>query len=108
MAGILGTSFVGLTVLAEHIRPTPTETGESVNSIIGRTVFGGTGVLYWILQAATAGILILAANTAYADFRDSRHSWARTDTYPGSSRTGATGWCSPTASCSSPRRRRCC
>lgn len=68
MAGILGVSFIGLTVLAEHIRPTPTETGESVNSIIGRTVFGGTGALYWVLQAATAGILILAANTAYADF----------------------------------------
>ena len=68
MAGILGVSFIGLTVLAEHIRPTPTETGESVNSIIGRTVFGGTGVMYWVLQASTAGILILAANTAYADF----------------------------------------
>jgi amino acid transporter len=68
MAAILGVSFIGLTVLAEHIRPTPTETGESVNSIIGRTVFGGTGGLYWVLQAATAGILILAANTAYADF----------------------------------------
>jgi len=68
MAGILGVSFIGLTVLAEHIRPTPTETGESVNSIIGRTVFGGTGLPYWILQASTAGILILAANTAYADF----------------------------------------
>lgn len=68
MVGILGTSFVGLTVLAEHIRPTPSETGESVNSIIGRTVFGGTGTMYWILQASTAGILILAANTAYADF----------------------------------------
>lgn len=68
MAVILGVSFVGLTVLAEHIRPTPTETGESVNSIIGRTVFGGTGFMYWVLQASTAGILILAANTAYADF----------------------------------------
>jgi len=68
MAGILGGSFIGLTVLAEHIRPTPTETGESVNSIIGRTVWGGTGVPYWIFQVSTAGILILAANTAYADF----------------------------------------
>ena len=68
MATILGTSFVGLTVLAEHIRPTPSETGESVNSIIGRTVFGGTGGMYWALQITTAAILILAANTAYADF----------------------------------------
>ncbi len=68
MAGLLGASFVGITVLAEHIRPTPSETGESVNSIIGRTVFGGTGFMYWALQVTTAGILILAANTAYADF----------------------------------------
>ena len=68
MASILGVSFIGLTVLAEHIRPTPTETGESVISIIGRTVFGGTGTMYWVLQVSTAGILILAANTAYADF----------------------------------------
>lgn len=68
MAMILGISFVGITVLAEHIRPTPSESGESVNSIIGRTVFGGTGIMYWALQVTTAGILILAANTAYADF----------------------------------------
>ncbi len=68
MATILGFSFIGLTVLAEKIRPTPSETGESVNSIIGRTVFGGTGFMYWVLQISTAGILILAANTAYADF----------------------------------------
>jgi amino acid transporter len=67
MALILGTSFVGITVLAEHIRPTPSEQ-ESVTSIIGRTVFGGTGAMYWTLQIATAAILILAANTAYADF----------------------------------------
>jgi len=38
--GFAEVSPSGLTVLAEHIRPTPTETGESVNSIIGRTVFG--------------------------------------------------------------------
>lgn len=68
MATILGGSFIGLTILAERIRPTPTEAGESVVSIIGRTVFGGTGFMYWLLQVSTAGILILAANTAYADF----------------------------------------
>ena len=31
-------------------------------------VYGGTGVLFWITQIATFAILILAANTAYADF----------------------------------------
>ncbi len=28
----------------------------------------GSGLFYWVLQFATAGILLLAANTAYADF----------------------------------------
>ena len=36
-------------------------------SQIGRAAFNG-GVGFWILQAVTAGILILAANTAYQDF----------------------------------------
>jgi len=40
---------------------------ESVVSQIGRQVFG-TGPLYLALQAATALILVLAANTAFADF----------------------------------------
>lgn len=31
-------------------------------------MFGGTGFWHWALQATTAGILIMAANTAYADF----------------------------------------
>ena len=31
-------------------------------------IYGGTGVLFWITQIATFAILILAANTAYADF----------------------------------------
>lgn len=29
---------------------------------------GGTGVMYWMMQIFTFGILILAANTAFADF----------------------------------------
>ncbi len=37
-------------------------------STMGRAVFGGDSVLYFALQAFTATILILAANTAYADF----------------------------------------
>ncbi len=34
---------------------------------MGKAVFGDN-VVFWILQLATAGILTLAANTAYADF----------------------------------------
>ncbi|HEX5095907.1 MAG TPA: APC family permease [Acidimicrobiia bacterium] len=67
MGVILGTLFLGVSILAHHLAPIPLETGESVFSQMGRTVFG-EGPLYLVLQIATAGILTLAANTAYADF----------------------------------------
>jgi hypothetical protein len=35
---------------------------------MGHAVFGGSGPLYIVLQASTAAILTLSANTAYADF----------------------------------------
>ena len=40
---------------------------ETVISQIGRAVFG-TGLAYYVLQFSTMGILILAANTSFADF----------------------------------------
>jgi amino acid transporter len=66
MSAILATLFVGLTVLARvnHIIPAPHET---VLSQVGRIAFGA-GPLYYVLQAGTCAILILAANTAFADF----------------------------------------
>jgi amino acid transporter len=67
MGTILGGLFLGVSVLAHHLHPIPLETGESVFSQMGRTVYG-QGVLYYVLQGATAAILTLAANTAYADF----------------------------------------
>jgi amino acid transporter len=66
MATILGSLFFGVSVLAHHLQPYPSH-DETVISQIGRTVFGG-GPIYVILQLATVAILILAANTAYADF----------------------------------------
>jgi amino acid transporter len=66
MGVILGTLFFGVSVLAHHLRPYPSH-DETVLSELGRAVYGG-GPLYWILQFSTAGILTLAANTAYADF----------------------------------------
>jgi amino acid transporter len=66
MAALLGTMFIGTTFLARTLGIMPMEQ-ESVVSQIGRQVFG-SGVLYLALQAATAMILILAANTAFADF----------------------------------------
>src|SRR4051812_19922628 len=67
MGVVLGALFLGVSVLAHHLQPIPLETGESVFSQMGRTVFG-SGILYFVLQGATAAILTLAANTAYADF----------------------------------------
>lgn len=66
MALILGTLFLGVSVLASHLQPFPSD-DETVISQMGRAVFG-TGPMHTLLQFATAGILILAANTAYVDF----------------------------------------
>jgi hypothetical protein len=66
MACLLGTMFLGITLLARILGVVPVE-HESLVSQIGRHVFG-EGPLYLALQAATALILLLAANTAFADF----------------------------------------
>ncbi|MCB0131728.1 MAG: APC family permease, partial [Caldilineaceae bacterium] len=66
MSIILGTLFVSITFLAYHIGATPSET-ETVISQLGRAIYGsGTGQL--IVLAATTLILIMAANTSFADF----------------------------------------
>jgi len=66
MAGILGTLFLGITYLSQHLGIVPLE-HETVVSQLARTIFGG-GFAYYLTQAATAMILILAANTSFADF----------------------------------------
>ncbi|MGH9179895.1 MAG: APC family permease [Acidimicrobiales bacterium] len=66
MAVILGSLFMGTAVLAHRLRPYPSH-DETVLSQLGQAVYGG-GPIYLILQFATAAILVLAANTAYADF----------------------------------------
>ncbi len=43
----------------------PVHGGETIVSQLARTVFDG-GVLYHVVQFATAAILILAANTSFA------------------------------------------
>ncbi len=67
MATLSITMFLGITLLthAYHIVPSETET---VVSQLARGVFGARGVPYYAVQAATMLILVLAANTAYADF----------------------------------------
>jgi len=66
MAVLLGTMFLGISLLARTLRVLPIE-HETVVSQVGRQVFGN-GPLYLVLQAATALILVLAANTSFADF----------------------------------------
>jgi amino acid transporter len=66
MAVILGFFFLGTSYLAHAYLVVP-GSGQTVVSQLGRAVFGA-GPLYYLLQAATAAILMLAANTAFADF----------------------------------------
>jgi amino acid transporter len=65
MAVFLLTMFLGITWLSSYGAVPSNE--ESILSQIGRGVFG-EGILHTVLQFATAGILFLAANTAFADF----------------------------------------
>jgi amino acid transporter len=68
MGTTLGVMFLGLSFLATRLYPAFNE-GESVISQIGRQVFGSDrSPLYYYLQVMTAAILILAANTSFADF----------------------------------------
>ena len=67
MATILATLFFGVSLLASRLRPIPLEEGETVFSQMSHQVFGG-GPIYYIFQVSTALILMVAANTAYADF----------------------------------------
>lgn len=67
MATILSTTSLGITYLARVYNVTPHET-ETVASILARNVFGGENLLYYNIQFATMLILLVAANTSFADF----------------------------------------
>ena len=66
MVALLATMFLGVTLLAHWLGIVPVDR-ESLVSQISRRVFG-EGWLYLGLQSATMLILILAANTSFADF----------------------------------------
>ena len=67
MAALAITMFMGITLLAHAYGVVPNN-AETVVSQIARATFGGRGTLYFAVQIATMLILVLAANTAYADF----------------------------------------
>lgn len=66
MGVILGSLFFAVSLLASRLHPFPSH-DETVISQMARAVVGNSW-FYWVLQFATAAILVLAANTAYADF----------------------------------------
>jgi amino acid transporter len=63
---ILGFMFLGITYLAHAYQIVPVE-GQTVVSLLGRQILG-EGPLYYFIQIATLLVLMLAANTSYADF----------------------------------------
>lgn len=66
MATILATSVIGVTYLAHFYRIVP-RAEETVMSLLGTEIFG-RGWIYYMIQAATAVILLLAVNTSFAGF----------------------------------------
>jgi amino acid transporter len=66
MAIILGVIFSGITLLSRHFHLVPSES-ETLISQLSHTILG-TSPFYYFIQGTTAGILLLAANTSFADF----------------------------------------
>jgi amino acid transporter len=84
MGSLLGVMFLGLSFLAMKLQVTPTET-KTVISEVGRAVFGSGGIgtaMFLMLQVATTLILILAANTSFADFPRLANFHAQDDFMP--------------------------
>jgi len=67
MAGILATLMLGIFFLAHFTSAIPSET-ETVISQLARTIFNGRGLPYLAVITGTTVILVMAANTAFADF----------------------------------------
>ena len=67
MCGLLGVMFLGITklALAAHAQPS---TSETVISQLGRTVFSANSPFYVAVIFGTAAVLVMAANTSFADF----------------------------------------
>ena len=89
LGGVSVSMFAGITALAlaSHVHAgmpgdligvPPGQTPSTVIAQVGSAVFGGGSPFFYVLQLATALILVLAANTAFNGFR------ARLDPGPGS------------------------
>jgi amino acid transporter len=67
MAVIMTTLILGTGFLAFKLNAHPVGESETLVSAMARHTFG-TGAVYYVIQIATALILVLAANTSFADF----------------------------------------
>jgi amino acid transporter len=67
MSLILGSLLLGISFLAHQITAIPAES-ETLISQLGRTILGGRSILYLAMITSTTVILMMAANTAFADF----------------------------------------
>jgi amino acid transporter len=68
MGTIAITMFLGISWLTTHVNGVVASEQRSVVAQVAIAVFGDSSVGFYIVQAFTALILILAANTAYQDF----------------------------------------
>jgi amino acid transporter len=72
MGMILGSLFIGVSFLAVHVGVRPYQSGNPtlIGQLAGRVLGGSTAgrAFFYLFQAATLAILVLAANTSYADF----------------------------------------
>ncbi|MEI7754709.1 MAG: APC family permease [Actinomycetota bacterium] len=67
MGVILGVCFFGISIVANRLQPVP-GFGGTVLAQLAEHIYGGRNVPFFITQFATFAVLILAANTSYADY----------------------------------------
>ena len=68
MGAILGSCFLAVSILASRLKPYRGEKDGNGLGLMAEYLYHGKGVMFWLTMIATFLILILAANTAYADF----------------------------------------
>jgi amino acid transporter len=68
MGGILGSCFLAVSILATKLHPYRGDADGNGLGLMAEHIYGGKNVMYWLTEIAIFAILILAANTAYADF----------------------------------------
>ena len=68
MAGILGSCFLGVSILAWKLQPLRGHHDGNGLGLMAEYIYNGRGVMFWATMVGTFLILILAANTAYNAF----------------------------------------